>query len=99
MVPFFGATAYDDKQVYEKSSPIYFIRNARTPALVVVGERDTECPAPQSYEFWRGLQHVGVPTQLVVYPDEGHAFAQPAHVRDVRVRTVTWMDTYLKPAQ
>jgi len=99
MVPFFGATAYDDKQVYEKSSPIYFIRNARTPTLVVVGERDTECPAPQSYEFWRGLQHVGVPTQLVVYPDEGHAFAQPAHIRDVRVRTVTWMDTYLKSAQ
>lgn len=53
--------------------------------------------APQSFEFWRGLQHVGVTTQLIVYPDEGHGFANPVHIRDVRERTVRWMDTYLKP--
>jgi dipeptidyl aminopeptidase/acylaminoacyl peptidase len=97
MVPFFGATAYENQLVYDKSSPINFISKAKTPTLVVVGERDAECPAPQSFEFWRGLQHVGVPTQLVVYPDEGHGFIQPDHVRDVRERTVKWMDGYLKP--
>jgi len=97
MVPFFGATAYENKLVYDKSSPINFISRAKTPTLVVVGERDAECPAPQSIEFWRGLQHVGVPTQLVIYPDEGHGFVQPDHVRDVRERTVKWMDAYLKP--
>jgi dipeptidyl aminopeptidase/acylaminoacyl peptidase len=96
MVPFFGATAYEDKAVYDRSSPINFIRNARTPTLIVVGERDAECPAPQSFEFWRGLQHVGVPTQLVVYPDEGHHFVVPEHARDVIERTVRWMDAYLK---
>jgi len=96
MVPFFGATAYENKLVYDKSSPINFIAKAKTPTLVVVGERDAECPAPQSFEFWRGLQHVGVMTQLIVYPDEGHAFVQPTHIRDVRERTVKWMDAYLK---
>ena len=96
MVPFFGATAYENKLVYDKSSPINFINKARTPTLVVVGERDAECPAPQSFEFWRGLQHVGVPTQLIVYPDEGHHFVQPEHVRDVQQRTIKWMDAYLK---
>lgn len=96
MVPFFGATAYENKLVYEKSSPINFITRAKTPTLVVVGERDAECPAPQSFEFWRGLQHAGVATQLVVYPDEGHHFVQPQHVRDVQERTLKWMDTYLK---
>jgi dipeptidyl aminopeptidase/acylaminoacyl peptidase len=96
MVPFFGATAYEDKAVYDKSSPINFMAKARTPTLVVVGERDAECPAPQSFEFWRGLQHVGVSTQLIVYPDEGHGFAQPQHIKDVRERTVKWMDVYLK---
>ena len=55
MVPFFGATAYENKLVYDKSSPINFINKAKTPTLVVVGERDAECPAPQSFEFWRGL--------------------------------------------
>ncbi|HEY8684266.1 MAG TPA: S9 family peptidase [Chloroflexota bacterium] len=96
MVPFFGATAYENKQVYEKSSPINFINNAKTPTLVVVGERDAECPAPQSFEFWRGLQHAGVATQLIVYPDEGHSFVQPEHMRDVQERTLRWMDSYLK---
>ena len=96
MVPFFGATAYENKAVYDKSSPINYIDNAKTPTLLVVGERDAECPAPQSFEFWRGLQHAGVTTQLVVYPDEGHHFVNPVHVRDVRDRTIKWMDTYLK---
>ena len=96
MVPFFGATAYEDKAIYAQSSPINFIANARTPTLIVVGERDAECPAPQSFEFWRGLQHVGVKTQLVVYPDEGHAFQNPAHQRDLLQRTVRWFDAYLK---
>ena len=96
MVPFFGATAYENKLVYDKSSPINFISKAKTPTLVVVGERDAECPAPQSFEFWRGLQHVGVPTQLVIYPDEGHHFVQPDHVRDVQERTIKWMDAYVR---
>jgi dipeptidyl aminopeptidase/acylaminoacyl peptidase len=96
MVPFFGATAYENKAVYAQSSPINFIANAHTPTLIVVGERDAECPAPQSFEFWRGLQHAGVRTQLVVYPDEGHGFQNPAHKRDLLQRTIRWFDTYLK---
>ena len=55
MVPFFGATVYDDPAVYAKSSAINFIKQAKTPTLVVVGDRDGECPAPQSFEFWHAL--------------------------------------------
>ena len=47
MIPFFGASVYDDPAVYEKSSPIRFIKNVKTPTLVIVGERDAECPASQ----------------------------------------------------
>ena len=72
MIPFFGASVYDDPEVYEKSSPIRFIKNVKTPTLVIVGERDAECPAPQSYEFWHALKTLGVPTKLIVYPGEGH---------------------------
>ncbi len=46
MTPFFGASVYDDPAVYAKSSAIDFIRNVKTPTLVVVGDRDGECPAP-----------------------------------------------------
>jgi dipeptidyl aminopeptidase/acylaminoacyl peptidase len=97
MTPFFGASVYDDPGVYAKSSAIDFIRNVKTPTLVVVGDRDGECPAPQSFEFWHALRAQHVPTQLVVYPDEGHHFNSAAHRRDVLARALQWFEQYMPP--
>ncbi len=96
MVPFFGATVYADPQVYAKSSPITFIKNAKTPTLVVVGDSDGECPTPQSYEFWHALKTLGTETELVVYEHEGHMFVDPAHQRDVIERVAAWFNQKLK---
>ena len=93
MVPFFGATVYDDPAVYAKSSAINFIKKVKTPTLVVVGDRDGECPAPQSFEFWHALRAEGVKTQFVIYPNEGHRFVDPAHQRDVLRRALEWFET------
>jgi dipeptidyl aminopeptidase/acylaminoacyl peptidase len=96
MIPYFGASVYDDPAVYARSAPITFIRNAKTPTLLLVGQYDGECPAPQSREFWYALKTLDVPTQLVVYSGEGHSFIQPDHQRDVMERVVAWFDHYLK---
>jgi dipeptidyl aminopeptidase/acylaminoacyl peptidase len=96
MIPFFGASVYDDPSVYEKSSPIHFIKKVKTPTLVIVGERDAECPSSQSYEFWHALKTLGVPTQLIVYPGEGHLFIKPENQADRMDQTVAWFDKYLK---
>jgi dipeptidyl aminopeptidase/acylaminoacyl peptidase len=96
MIPFFGASVYDDPGIYEKSSPIHFIKNVKTPTLVIVGERDAECPSSQSYEFWHALKTLGVPTQLIVYPGEGHLFMKPENQADRMDQTVAWFDKYLK---
>ncbi len=96
MIPFFGASVYDDPAVYEKSSPIRYIKNVKTPTLVIVGERDAECPAPQSYEFWHALRTLGVPTQLIIYAGEGHLFLKPENQADRMDQTVAWFDKYLK---
>jgi dipeptidyl aminopeptidase/acylaminoacyl peptidase len=93
MVPFFGKTVYDDPRVYAKSSAIEYIKNVKTPTLVVVGDRDGECPAPQSFEFWHALRAEGVKTQLVIYPNEGHGFRDPGHRRDVLERALNWFET------
>ncbi len=98
MVPFFGATVYDDPQEYARSAPITFIKQARTPTLVLVGERDGECPAPQSFEFWHALKTLGVDTRLVVYPNEGHNIAQPEHRRDIMHRLTDWFDQHMPPS-
>ncbi len=92
MIPYFGASVYDDPAVYAKSSPITFIKNVKTPTLVVVGERDGECPPPQSYEFWHALKTLGVKTEFVLYPGEGHGFRKPEDSRDVFERLTKWFE-------
>jgi len=96
MIPFFGASVYDDPAVYAKSSPIEFIKNVHTPTMVAVGEFDGECPPPQSYEFWHALSTLGVPTELLVYPGEGHGIRSPENLRDFNLRKLAWFNYYLK---
>ena len=99
MIPFFGASVYDDPAVYAKSSPINFVRNVKTPTLMVVGDRDGECPAPQSFEFWHALHDLGVTTELVVYPNEGHGFEKPKDRINVLERAIGWFNEYMPAAQ
>jgi dipeptidyl aminopeptidase/acylaminoacyl peptidase len=97
MLPYFGSSVYDDPKVYERSSPMTFIKNVRTPTLVVGGDRDAEVPITQSYEYWNALRRLNVKTEFVVYPDEGHFFFKRTDQIDVMSRLVAWFDTYLKP--
>ena len=96
MIPFFGASVYDDPAIYARSSPINFIKNVRTPTLEVVGERDIECPAPQTQEFWHALTDLGMTTEAVIYPGEGHGMRDPKHVQDYEDRMLAWFNKYLK---
>ena len=98
MIPYFGATVYDNPAVYAKSSPINFVRNVKTPTLIAVGDSDAECPAPQSYEFWHALKTLGVKTDFVVYPNEGHAIRSPEHIQDLLERTIRWFNNNLRPS-
>ncbi|HWA91929.1 MAG TPA: prolyl oligopeptidase family serine peptidase [Rhizomicrobium sp.] len=96
MIPFFGASVYDDPAAYRASSPIEFIKGARTPMFLYVGERDVECPAPQSLEYWHALKTVGTPVELHIYAGEGHHFRKLNDLKDLRGRIVGWYDRYLK---
>jgi dipeptidyl aminopeptidase/acylaminoacyl peptidase len=96
MVPFFGATFYDDPAVYDRLSPIRYIKNAATPTFIYVGERDVECPAAQSLEFHHGLDAMGVPNSLVIFAGEGHGIRSAEHNKELKDRTLAWFDKYLK---
>jgi len=95
MIPFFGKSAYDDPEPYVKASAITYIKKARTPTFIYVGERDIEVPPTQSIEYWHALKELGVPTSLVIYPDEGHGIRGAEHAADVQRRSVAWFDKYL----
>lgn len=97
MIPYFGSSVYDDPKVYERSSPMTFIKHVAAPTLIVGGDRDAEVPITQSYEYWNALRRLGVKTEFVVYPDEGHFFFKRADQADVMSRLVSWFNTYLQP--
>ena len=95
LIRYFGATVYDDPAIYARSSPIQFVKNAKTPTLCIVGERDKACPSAQSYEFWHALKTLGVKTKLVVYADEGHGLRKPANLEDLLTRMIGWFNEHL----
>ena len=95
MIPFFGKSAYDDPDAYRKVSAITYIKKARTPTFIYVGERDIEVPPTQSVEYWHALKEMGVPTTLVIYPDEGHGIRQGDHLVDLKKRVFAWWAKYL----
>jgi dipeptidyl aminopeptidase/acylaminoacyl peptidase len=96
MIPYFGGSVYEDPAVYARSSAINFIRQVRTPTFSYVGAADIECPAAQTLEFGHALRALGMPSSTVIYPDEGHAIHDPAHLKDINERTLDWFDHYLK---
>ncbi len=98
MIPFFGASVYDDPAVYAKSDPIHFVKAVKTPTLILVGDRDGEVPMEQSIEWWHALATLHVPTKLVVYPDEGHLFIKPADASDYTLRTLEWFEEWFAKA-
>ena len=96
MIPYFGKSAYDDPAVYAASSAINYMHNVKTPTFAYVGERDIECPAPQTQEFWHAMKAMNVPTSIMIYPGEGHGLRDPEHLADAQQRTLEWFDKYLK---
>jgi dipeptidyl aminopeptidase/acylaminoacyl peptidase len=89
----------DDPNPFLKSSPIQFIRNVRTPVLILHGEVDPMIPLSQARQYFRALRHYNVPTELVVYPREGHGLREPVHRKQAYARILAWYDRYVKSAK
>jgi len=77
MIPYFGASVTTIRQSMRAARLSRNIKNVKTPTLILVGERDGECPLPQSYEYWHALKTLGVENEFVVYANEGHRISKP----------------------
>jgi dipeptidyl aminopeptidase/acylaminoacyl peptidase len=91
---FFGVP-YENLALFQKCSPITYVKNAKTPTLILQGEADTTDPISQSQIFYRGLKHYNVASEFVVYPREGHGLREEKHVLDRYRRTLDWFTKYL----
>ena len=88
---------YYNRKKYDEASPITLIRNCRTPTLLIHGINDRGVPVGQAYEFYTGLKDVGVETEMIVYPREGHSLQEYSHQLDMQKRVIAWFDKHLKP--
>ncbi|MGA2382596.1 MAG: S9 family peptidase [Gemmatimonadales bacterium] len=71
------ATPWDDPDIYARTSPITYVRQARTPTLIQHGELDRRVPIADAYELFQALKDRGVETQLIVYHGFGHGINKP----------------------
>jgi dipeptidyl aminopeptidase/acylaminoacyl peptidase len=91
---FWGAP-YEKPEGFLNSSPFVYLKNVKTPTLILQGEADTVDPQGQSQELYRGLKWYGVDTELVLYPREPHGFQEAKHRVDMQNRMVNWFVKYL----
>jgi len=77
------ATPWDDPEIYARTSPMTYIKKAKTPTLIQHGEFDRRVPIPNAYELYQGLQDQGVPVKLIVYKGFGHGITKPKQQRAV----------------
>jgi dipeptidyl aminopeptidase/acylaminoacyl peptidase len=94
----FYGTPYERLDGFIKSSPMTYVKRAKTPTLLLQGESDTTDPVGQSQQFYRGLKRYGVESDLVLYPREPHGLREEKHLVDRLTRILAWYDKYLKPA-
>jgi dipeptidyl aminopeptidase/acylaminoacyl peptidase len=95
----FYGVPFEKPEGFLNSSPFLFVKNAKTPTLILQGQADTVDPLGQSQELYRGLKRYGVEADFVEYPREPHGFQEAKHRTDVNRRVVDWFDKYLKEAK
>jgi dipeptidyl aminopeptidase/acylaminoacyl peptidase len=92
------ATPWDDPEIYAKTSPITYIKQAGTPTLIQHGAADQRVPLPNAYELYQGLQDNNVPARLIVYHGFGgigHGPTKPKSHRATMEHNLEWFDQYL----
>jgi dipeptidyl aminopeptidase/acylaminoacyl peptidase len=82
-------------EVFARSSPRTFIRDAKTPTLILHGDADTNNPVGQSRGLYRALKRLGVETELVIYPGEPHLPRKAKHQIDAMERMLDWYQRHL----
>jgi dipeptidyl aminopeptidase/acylaminoacyl peptidase len=89
------ATPWDDPEIYQKTSPITYIKQAKTPTLIQHGELDKRVPIPNGYELRQALEDRGVPVKMVVYKGFGHGIDKPKQQRAVMEHNLAWFSKYI----
>jgi len=89
-------TPWDNPESYEKHNPMNFVKNWKTPMLVIHGGLDFRVPETQGLATFNALQRLGVPSKLLYFPDETHWVQKPANSILWHETVLAWLDQWLK---
>jgi len=92
----FYGLPYERLDGFIKSSPVTYIKNAKTPTLILQGTEDATDPQGQSDQLYRPLKRYGVEVEYVLYPREGHGLREEKHLLDRLNRIIAWYEKYLR---
>lgn len=91
---------WEKKDLYIKASPVFDLGKVKTPTLFHVGEFDVRCPPAHSVMMHRALKYNNnVPTELIIYPGEGHGLSRYQHRKAKLTWELKWFDKYVKGAE
>jgi dipeptidyl aminopeptidase/acylaminoacyl peptidase len=94
-INYLGNNPVEDPQIYQKTSPVSYIKNARTPTLIQHGELDRRVPIANAYQLRQALEDKGVKVEMIVYKGFGHGINKPKAMRAVMQHNLTWFNHYL----
>jgi dipeptidyl aminopeptidase/acylaminoacyl peptidase len=94
-IHYLGNNPVDDPAIYQKTSPIAYIKSARTPTLIQHGELDRRVPIANAYELRQALEDKGVKVEMIVYKGFGHGITKPKSQRAVMQHNLGWFNHYI----
>lgn len=94
-IQYLGDDPADDPEIYTKTSPMSYIKQAKTPTLIQHGEFDKRVPIPNAYELRQGLEDRGVKVEMIVYKGYGHGITKPKSMRAVMEHNLGWFNHYI----
>jgi dipeptidyl aminopeptidase/acylaminoacyl peptidase len=95
---YFKGFLFDDFDQFWEASPLKYARNVHTPTLILHSDMDFRVPIEQGEQWFRALQHYGVPSELVLFPRENHNLTrtgEPKHLVESLNWQLYWFDRYL----
>ena len=92
----FKGPYWESPQIYEKWSPSRYVKNFKTPTLVIHSELDYRVPLEQGLGMYTALQRKGVPSKLLVFPDENHWVLKPVNSVRWYQEVLSWLDQWTK---
>ena len=89
------ATPWDDPKIYADTSPMTYIKQARTPTLIQHGGEDPRVPIPNAFQLYQGLRDQKVPVQLSIFKGFGHGLTKPKANRGTMQQNLDWFSKYV----